>query len=670
MIERIQNATLAAGFGAILMCLSPLPLAAQETTVPQEAPVAEDTPVALDMPADDGWRTSSSLIDEELETETFERYAHVNPDAPKGGTVNLIATGTFDSLNPFIVRGTPAAGLAGFGGGLLYDTLMQQSISEPSTSYPLIADAFRYPDDYSSATYRLNPAARFHDGTPITAEDVVWSFEKLKEISQLYNRYYVNVTEAVAVSEREVEFRFDQVGNRELPHIMGDLAVLPKHWWEGVDASGKKRDITQPTLEAPLGSGAYRIQSFRPGSEIVWTRVEDYWAADVAVNVGRNNFDRRRFTYFQDDNAAWQAFTKGGFQDYRGENRAQRWATGYNFPAFEAGDVIKREFDQTSGQPMQGFVLNTRRPQFQDRRVREALTVAFDFENMNRTLFYDSYTRTNSYFEGGELASGGLPEGRELEILEEFRDQLPEEVFTQEFTLPIYDNPNSQREHLGRATRLLAEAGWSRPPAPGIWQRILSFFGLSSLPDPTVLIDDAGTPFTIELLGDDPTDERVMKPFVDNLTRLGVQASIRIVDASQYVNRVRNFDFDVVMAVFLQSLSPGNEQRDFFSSAAAAQPDSRNLSGIRDAVVDRLVERVIFATDREDLIAATHALDRVLLWGYYIVPHWHVPKLRLAYWNKFGIPDEQPGYIGADINSWWIDTEKEAVLQRKYGRSN
>src|SRR5690606_33481297 len=551
----------------------------------------------------------------------------------------------------FIVRGTAAAGLAGFGGGLLYDTLMQQSTTEPSTSYPLIAEAFKYPDDYSSATYRLNPNARFHDGTPITAEDVVWSFEVLKENSQLYNRYYANVTEAVALNEREVEFRFDQKGNRELPHIMGDLAVLPKHWWEGTDAKGNKRDITQPTLEPPLGSGPYRIASFRPGSEIIWERVKDYWAADLPVNVGRYNYDARRYTYFQDDNAAWQAFTKGGFQDFRPENRSQRWATGYNFPAAQAGDVIRKEFPTTSGEPMQGFVLNTRRPQFRDRKVREALTWAFDFETMNRTLFYDSYTRTDSYFEAGELESDGLPTGKELEILEPFRDQLPPEVFTKEFTLPVYDSPKAARDNLRHAYELLQEAGWENRGGK-------------------LVNAQTGEPFTIEFLGSDPTNERIMKPFIDNLRRLGITASIRIVDASQYINRYRSFDFDVVTAVLQQSQSPGNEQRDFFSSAAADQPDSRNLAGIKDPVVDALVERVIFATDREDLVAATHALDRVLLWGYYIVPHWNLPKVWMAYWNKFGMPEEQPSYLGVDIESWWIDKEREAALLAKYGRSN
>ena len=334
------------------------------------------------------------------------------PQAPKGGTLNSVVTGTFDSFNPYIVRGSPAAGFSSFGGGLLYETLMEQSVDEPSISHGLIADAFKYPADFSSATYRIDPRARWHDGKAVTADDVIWSFNMLKANSPMYGRYYANVTEAVALTDHEVEFRFDQKGNRELPKILGDMPVLPKHWWEGTDASGKKRDVTQPTLEPPLGSAAYKVESFKPGAEIVWSRVEDYWGAALPVKIGRENFDTRRYVYFQDDNAAWQAFTKGGFQDIRPENRSQRWSTGYTFPAFEAGDVIKAEFDTTSGEPMQGFVMNLRKPQFQDVRVRQALTYALDFESMNRTLFYGLYTRTDSYFEGGELASSGLPEGQ------------------------------------------------------------------------------------------------------------------------------------------------------------------------------------------------------------------------------------------------------------------
>jgi len=599
----------------------------------------------------DEWRTYSSLTGPSKYGDTFARYDYVNPDAPKGGTVNSVVSGTFDSFNPYIVRGTPAAGLAGFGGGFLYDTLMEQSTDEPSVSHPLIAEAFKFPEDFSSATYRLDPRAKWHDGQPITVDDVVWSFNVLKANSPLYNRYYENVTEAVALNDREVEFRFDQKGNRELPKIMGDLVVLPKHWWEGTDAGGRKRDITQPTLEPPLGSAAYKIGSFRPGAEIVWTRVDDYWGAKLPVKLGRENYDRRRIAYFQDDNAVWQAFTKGGYQDIRPENRAQKWATEYNFPAFKAGDVVKGEFETTSNEPMQGFALNLRRPQFQDRRVRQALSYAYDFESMNRTLFYGLYKRTDSYFEGGELASGGLPQGRELEILTEYKDKLPPELFTQEFALPTYATPQATRENLRKAHELFREAGWVTKGGK-------------------LVNEKTGEQFKIEFLGQDPSTERVTAPFMDNLRRLGIDASLRIVDQSQYVNRIQNFDFDSVTVVQAQSNSPGNEQRDFWSSRAADLPGSRNYSGIKDPVVDALVDRVIFAKDYDELVASTHALDRVLLWNYYYVPQYNNPTVWLAYWNKFGIPEKQPNYVGPDTESWWIDPEKEKALAAKYGNAN
>lgn len=622
---RIRGATLAAGFG-ILLAMSPGAFA-------------------------DDWRTVSSLIDPDAAQPPFEHYDYVNPDAPKGGTLNSSAYGTFDSFNAFIVRGNPAAGLAEFGGGLLYDTLMQQSTTEPGTSYPLIANAFKYPDDYSSATYRLDPNAKFHDGTPITAEDVIWSFDTLKKASPLYNRYYANVTEAVALNDHEVEFHFDQKGNRELPHIIGDLAVLPKHWWEGTDAKGKKRDISQPTLEPPLGSGPYKIASFKPGSEIIWERVKDYWAAGLPVNVGRYNFDRQRFTYFQDDNAEFLAFTKGGYEDVRRELSTRRWSTAYNFPAFEAGDVVKREFTANSIEAMQAFVFNMRKPRFQDRRIREALTLAYNFEDQNRTQFFGLNKRFGSYFEKSELAASGLPQGRELEILNQFKDRLPPELFTEEFKLPVDDSPRAERDNLRKAVDLFKEAGWE-------------------IKDNKMANEQTGEQFSIEFLGASPTDEIITGGLIRNLRKIGVAADLRIIDTSQYIQRVQNFDFDVITSRFAQTLSPGNEQRDFWSSHAADTPGSRNLAGIKDPVVDALVDKIIFAESREDLVAATRALDRVLLWNYFMVPQYYQPTMRYAYWNKFGIPDKQPDYVGVDVESWWIDKDKEATLQQKYGRAN
>ena len=593
------------------------------------------------------WHSSSSLIGGSKYGENFERYDYVNPDAPKGGILNATVQGTFDSFNPYVVQGSPAAGLASFGGGLLYDTLMEQAQDEGSISHALVAEAYRYPDDYSSATYRLNPDARWHDGQPITAEDVIWSFQALKANSPMYNRYYENVTEAVKLSEHEVEFRFDQKGNRELPKIMGDLPVLPKHWWEGTDARGKKRDIARPTLEPPLGSAAYRIKSFRPGAEIVWERVPDYWGAKLPVKIGRENFDLRHYRYFLDSNAAWQAFTKGGFEDINFENSGRRWATAYDFRALQAGDVIKREFKANARASMQGFVMNTRRPLFQDRRVRQALSYGYDFDAVNRTLSFGLNTRITSYFMGSELASSGLPQGKELEILEKYRDRLPPELFTSEFGLPRFDTPQAERKILREAIGLFKQAGWE-------------------IRSGRMTNVETGQPFDFEILANNPDAAPGINPFMEMLRKIGIAATLRIVDTGQYINRVNDFDFDMIVAALPQSQSPGNEQRDYWSAKAAQTPGSRNYAGISDPIVDELVDRVIFATDRDDLLAATHALDRVLLWSYYVVPQFTRPDMWLAYWNKFGIPEKQPHYLGADIESWWIDPEKEKALAAKY----
>lgn len=592
------------------------------------------------------WHTTSSLMGESKYGKDFQRYDYVNPDAPKVGTLNGVASGSFDSLNPYIVRGTPAAGLAPFGGGLLYDTLMEQSIDEPSVSHPLLADAFKYPDDYSSATYRLDPRAKWHDGQPVTAEDVIWSFKVLKENSPWYRRYYENVTDAVAVSEREIEFKFDQKGNRELPKILGDLAVLPKHWWEGTDASGKKRDITQPTLEIPLGSAAYKIESMKPGQEIIWSRVPDYWGATLPVKIGRENFDKRKYIYILDPTAAFEAFKKGGLEDLHGEPSARDWMTKYDFPAVKSGDVIRKEFLAKSRANFQGFALNMRKPIFQDIRVRKALTLAYDFETMNRTMSFDLNRRVNSYFMGGELASKGLPQGKELEILEPFRSELPPELFTQEFKLPVYATPQDERTYLRESLKLLNDAGWTLKGGK--------------------LVNAQGQPFVIELLDNDSSLESAVTFYANSLRKIGITLNYRVVDTAQYTNRTNDYDYDMILAPLSQSESPGNEQREFWSTKAAETPGSRNYSGIKNAVVDKLVERIVFATDREDLVAATNALDRVLLWNYYYVPQLTRDKTFVAYWNKFGIPEKQPDYIGPDTESWWIDVDKEKALAAKY----
>ena len=478
------------------------------------------------------WRTSTSLIGKSKYEGGFTHYDHVNPDAPKGGTYNSMALGTYDSFNPFIVQGSVAAGM-NYQGGLLWDLMMAKSIDEPSASHPLIAEAFTYPDDYSSATYRLDKRARWHDGKPITPEDVKWSMETLKEHSPQYNRYFGDVQEIRIDGPQEITFIFSQKNNRELPLIIGDLPVLPKHWWEGTDAEGNKRDFTKPTLVPPLGSGPYKIGEFNAGSDITYVRVDDYWAKDTPTRKGRYNFDERRYTYFKDQNAMWEAFKKGGFGDLRVENRAEYWARRYNFPAFEAGDVKKIEIDDSSGYPMQGWVLNTRLPKFQDRRVRKALTWAMNFEQMNKNLFFEQYTRTRSYFGGTELQSKGLPTGRELEILSEYKDKLPAEVFTQEFDLPVYETRGDERKFLRVAFDLLQEAGWKR--------------------DGSKLVDANGEQFSLEILGYSPTSEKVNAPWLKSLQRLGIDATFRIVDTSQYVARVNEFDFEVASLVTMQS---------------------------------------------------------------------------------------------------------------------
>lgn len=581
------------------------------------------------------WATSSGIIRPSRYGNDFARYDYVNPDAPKGGTLNLAGSGSFDSFNPFIVRGTPAAGFVPFGGGLGYDSLMEQSTDEPGVSHALIAEAIRFPSDFSSVSFRLDPDAKWHDGTPITVEDVIWSFEKLTKIFPLWTNYYKNVVKAEQTGEREITFRFDQSGNRELPNIMGDLTVLPKHYWEGKDSSGKPRNIEEPTLEIPLGSGPYKVEGFKTGSEITWVRVQDYWGTDHPLRIGRNNYDRIRYTYFRDQTAAFEAFKKGGIADYRSENSAQKWSQGYNFPAFERGEVIKKTYETGNVEAFQGFVLNTRRAKFADRRVRQALTLAYNFEEMNRSLFYDLYSRTTSYFQGSELAATELPTEGELALLTPLKDQIPPEVFTTAPSLPDYSAPGSERTYLRQAFDLLKAAGYERRGADLVEVK-------------------TGQAFTIQFLAVDPSSTRTIEPFANQLRRLGIKVDTRIVDESQYVALTNDFEYDVITDVFAQTLSPGNEQRDFWGSAAADQRGSRNSPGIKSPAIDTLIDKIIYAPNRDSLVSAVRALDRVLLWSFYAVPQFHLKGNWLAYWDKFGMPEKQPAYAGIDPYSWWI----------------
>ena len=600
---------------------------------------------AQDLP-DDLLRFPTLIRPSKYEGTDAKHYDYVNPAAPVGGRLNLVTTGRFDSFNPFVIRGTAAPGM-----GLMHDTLMAQSLQEPSVSVPLIAEGFTHPDDYSSATYYLNRDARFSDGSPITAEDVVWSFDELKRAYPLYVRYFADVERAVAVDGHTVRFEFNQKNNRELPHIMGDLYVLSKAWWTGTGADGKPRDVTQPTLEEPVGSGPYTIATFSPGSSITMARNADYWGWDTFSRVGRYNYGELHYTYFGNSDAAWQAFQKYGFEDFRAENRPEKWAQGYTFPAVKAGDVIKAEFVEESGYPLQGWFFNTRKTAFADPRVRQAIATAFDFETMNRTLFYDLYERTDSYFGGSELQSKGLPEGAELALLKEldaqYPDALPKAVFDTPFRNVSYGDRSALRSNLRSALKLLNEAGYTSQGGR--------------------LVGPDGQPLTLEFLVSDPRFERRITQYAQNLRRLGIQVSTRSVDPAQYQSRMEAFEFDVATGVLQQSQSPGNEQRDYWTSEAAKRTGSRNLAGISNPAIDDLVERIVFAPDRDALVAATNALDRILLHSHYAVPQFRNPVEWVAYWDKFGLPEEQPAYVGYDAYSWWIVPEKAAALEAKYG---
>lgn len=585
---------------------------------------------------EDDWHHGLSLFGELKYGPEFEHFDYVNPDAPKGGTFRQSSVGTFDSLHPFTIRGTSAAGL-----GLIYDTLMSGALDEPSSEYGLIAEAVRYPDDYSRVTYRLRPEARFHDGEPIKPEDVIWSLEALKSTHPFYNAYYRHVERAEKTGEREVTFYFDETGNRELPQITGQLFVLPKHWWEGTDERGRERDFAASTLEPPLGSGPYRISNVQPGRTVTYERVDDYWAADLPVNAGTYNFDQIRYEYFRDQTVGQEAFAADAF-DFTMENSARRWATAYNFRAVERGDVVLETFRTKNAEAMQAFVFNTRHDKFSDPRVRRAFNLAFDFEWMNANIFYEQYERTESYFQNSELAATGLPEGRELELLEEIRDQVPVEVFTEEFHNPVGGDTRRARDNLREAGRLLQEAGWE--VRDGILTNV-----------------ESGEAMRVEFLLLQPDMERIVNPYLRSLGRLGIQGTIRTVDTSQYRNRLDNFNFDIVVSSFAQSLSPGNEQRDYWGSDAADTPGSRNLIGIKNPAVDFLIERIIFATDRDDLVAASRALDRVLLWNHYVVPQFYSPDIRTARWNRFGLPETIPDY-GFSTTIWWWDEDKAARI--------
>lgn len=590
------------------------------------------------------WRHALSLFGNVKYPAGFKRFDYVNPEAPKGGAARQIAVGTFDNFN-IVVAGVKGA-IAG-AVGFIYESLLTASLDEVSTEYGALAEAVSHPDDFSFVTYRLRAEAKWHDGKPVTVDDVIFSLDAFKKHHPMYSAYYSHVVRAEKVGDRDVKFVFDAPGNRELPQIVGQLTILPKHWWEGTDAQGRKRDVSATTLEVPLGSGPYRIKEFVAGRTIALERVKDYWGRDFAANVGRNNFDELRYEYFRDATVAIEAF-KADQVDWRTENSAKSWATAYDFPAVADKRVILEEFANRSSGVMQAFVPNLRRAKFRDPRVRRALNYAFDFEEMNKQIFFGQYKRISSYFDGiDELMATGLPQGKELEILETVRADVPPEVFTTAYTNPVGGSPEAVRDNLREALRLLKEAGYE-------------------VRDRKLIEVKTGTQLAFELLSADPSFERIVLFYKPSLERLGIAVSVRTVDPTQYENRLRDWDFDIITNSWGESQSPGNEQREFWGSKAADMAGSRNVAGIKNPAIDKLIERVIYATDRDDLIAATKALDRVLLWNHYVVPQWNYPKVRTARWDRFGRPSELPKYgQSAFPFIWWYDADRAARIAKK-----
>ena len=566
----------------------------------------------------------------------YTHFDYVNVDAPKTGIVRMGDLGGFDTFNPILPKGEQAGGI-----GLVYETLMTPSQDEVNTYYGLLASELMIAPDYGAVTFRIDPNAKWHDGEPVTAEDVVWSFDTTKEINPNSAQYYANITKAEVTAPGEVTFTFDQTGNRELPLILGQLTVLPQHWWEGTDAEGNKRDIAESTLEPPMGSGPYELASFEAGRTLTYKRVEDYWGVDQPTRVGTNNFEQYQIEYFLDLTVMFEAF-KGDQFDWWSENQARRWATAYDFPAVTDGRVIKELFpqDYADNGLMVGFVPNLRREKFQDERVREALNYAFDFEELSNTQFFGQYQRIDSYFFGLPFSASGLPQGEELEILNSVKDLVPPTVFTEPYTNPVSGDPAKLRANLRTALTLFNEAGYTL--------------------DGTRLVDANGNQFAFEILLNGPTIEPVAQNLVTNLAQIGVAATIRTVDSPQYINRARSHDYDVIYTGWGQSFSPGNEQRYFFGSSSVDEEGSQNYAGIADPGVDALIELIIGADDRATQEAATTALDRVLLHHHYIIPSYTLRNSRIARWDRFSHPEPLPEFGSAFPTIWWWDEAKAA----------
>src|SRR6201994_110451 len=575
----------------------------------------------------------------------FPYFPYVNPNAPKGGEVTLAAIGTYDSFNPFILRGTSTHGMtspwvtlpggsgSGASVGHLWESLLIASADESAVGYGHLAGSIEVPEDKMWVAFELRPEAKFSDNTPVTAEDVAWTYNTLLEKGRPSFRIQMaDVKDVVVESPRRVVFHFKSNENRELPLILGGLPVLPKHFFDD-------RDFTRPLADPPVGSGPYKIADFELGRSVTYTRRPDWWAANLPTGKGTNNFDRVRIEYFRDSTVAMEAF-KAGQIDIRSENISKNWATAYDFPAVQKGLAIKRDFPHHLPTGMQGYAMNTRRPVFADPLVRRAMAEAFDFEWANKNLFYGSYTRTQSYFGNSDLASSGVPQGEELKLLEPYRKDLPPALFNEPFRLPVTDGSGNNREQLRHALGLLEQAGWS------VKER--------------KLVNKDGDQMSFTILLDEPSLERVALPYVQLLQKLGIDAKVRTVDPAQYQHLTDDFDFDMIMMIYPQSDIPGNELRDYFTCASAKAQGSYNVPGICDPAVDALVERIVTAQDRDTLTTAAHALDRILLWRWYLVPNWDSRSFHVAYWNILASP-KKPIRTGFYFDSWWIDAAKLAA---------
>ena len=565
--------------------------------------------------------------------DNFLNVDYIDLNSVKGGAIVRSAIGSYDSFNPFILKGTSAAGIGG-----LYETLTTGSSDEAFTEYGLIAKTIEWPEDRSWVSFVIREEAMWHDGKEITAEDVVWTFNTLMEKGHpFYKYYYSDVSEVIKESDKKVRFNFKTNTNKELVLIVGQLPVLPKHYW-------KNKNFDETSLEVPIGSGPYKIKQFDSGRSITYELNKDYWGfkSNNPIKVGKDNFGTIRYDYYKDRGIEREAF-KSGEIDFFSENSSKEWATSYDISALKKGLIKKELIQHENPQGMQGFAFNIRKEKFKDRRVRKALSYAFDFEWSNKNLFFDAYKRTDSYFENSELASSGLPSIEELSFLNPYFDILPNEIFTKNYKNPVTDGSGYMREQLQEASKLLRDAGWE-------------------LVEGNLINPSTKEIFEFEILLNSPAFERIVFPFKDNLEKLGVRVEVRTIDTAQYQKRMETFDFDMVVQTFSQSLSPGNEQRNFWGSNAADTNGSRNVIGIKNYAIDGLIESLINAKDREELITITKALDRVLLWNYYVIPQWHISSYRVLYWDFFNQPLIKPKYsLGFD--TWWINQNKFKKIQ-------